>query len=512
MSHALLVARFKIRQFFGPVLKSKKALVGLVFLFLLLLPAGFGFAFVLPELAAGPETLETFSAVASGFLSLLILLSFAGGLLVHQSEIDFLLPTPLSPRSYALGDFGFQVFTGIAFGSLFGFSALLGLLLLSPLAWTNVLGLTALFVSFLLFAVVLSQSLGLFRMVGKRRRLLLPVVLLALLNLPALQFVAETPLRYGSLPLPSTAFAVVALSLLSGVSIDPRWPILLGFYAGFLLVFYWAVNGAYYFPHVRPTMTAGFGASPFRTSAIQQERMVRGLGALTKRVRLSPRGRFGGYVVRYHMVRLFRDGSLLFVSFFLLIFLVMGTQVLGGIPTTALAGLLGYPAILAIILLGLNWLASERENTWVLLTSPRGTGDYFRALLWALLTVGGLLLVVAAFLLAVTGHGFQLTALLAAGAGVITGASVLVLLLEVWRIPAGGFSLRILLLFVLPAMAFALGSLSITAFLSFPSFVTGIGLPPGLLAVGVLLLLVGGFMVVVRAASRRFSLEIPAPQ
>ncbi len=512
MSTSLLISRYKVRQFFGPVLKSKKALLGIVLLFILMLPSGFGFALIISQVTPGAQFLETTSAVVSAFLSLVMILSFLGGMMVHQSEIDFLMPTNLRPRAYMLGDLGFQLFTWSAMSILFILPFLLFSVVLLRVTWSAALALFLLYLGLILFASALSQSLGVFVMLGGRRRLVLPAALLLLLNLPALQFLTSFPIRYSNLPLPSTAFAGLGLSLLFDFPLDPSWPIILMAYTAVLAAFYWNVSRGYFFPQVRPTMMVGFGASPFQTAPVQQERMIRGLSRLTTKVQLSPEGSFGGYMTRYHLVRLLRDGSLLGVFLLVVVFLVIGSQFPSGdeVAAAATVGTMTYLSLIAIVIMGINWITTERENTWVLLVSQRGTGPYFRGVLLAFWAVGGVIVVLGTLLLFAVGSGFDAMGFLAAEAGFISGSSTMVVLLQVWRIPSGGFTLRMMLLFAIPGMAAVLGFLPVLGMAILP-LGNGLGILSISVAVLYVLTLCGIFLIGVGRASRRFSLEIPAP-
>lgn len=506
-SVVLLVATYKFRQFFGPILRSKKALALLALLLLFLLPSGFGLAVVLPDLVASPSALDFLALGASAALSVFLLLSVFGGLLVHPSEIDFLLTTPIRPRGYLLGDALFQLLFAVGMSGVFSLPFLLGLATVGGVPAARLVLLALAFVLFLAFAVLLGQATGVFLMGGGRRRLLLPATLLVLLNLPALQFLAPVPLRYGSLPLPSTAFAVLGQSLLADLPVDPLWPLLLAGYGVALVAFHAWVGGAYFFPRLRPTLSVAFMASPFQRAAVQQERTLRALSFVTRRVHLSPGGSLSTYLVRFHLVRLVRDGSLLAVLLMVALLSVITTVSPGkGPPAAVVTGMMGYFILLAVVILGFSWVTTERRNTWILLSAPGGVGPYFRALLLAFWVVGGSLVGLGGLVLALTGRHDPL-GLLAAAAGFLAGAGALVFLLARLRLPTGGFSLAMLLLFVIPGLATGLGALPVLPLALLP------GPEPLRLLAGAAYLgaLAYGLLAVVRSAARRFRLEIPAP-
>jgi hypothetical protein len=119
-----------------------------------------------------------------------------------------------------------------------------------------------------------------------------------------------------------------------------------------------------------------------------QRRITARFGGVTTRVRLrTDRGGDTGLMTRFHLVRIWRDGSILFVVFFALIAILpasFGGVAAGGVRaitvTQTLTFLLG--------ILAMNWAFYERENLWIVLSAAKSPGAYFRGLMLSFAVIG----------------------------------------------------------------------------------------------------------------------------
>src|SRR5207302_479177 len=120
-----------------------------------------------------------------------------------------------------------------------------------------------------------------------------------------------------NLPIPSTAFASLGLAILRDA---PPSLVDLAVAAGYLIgvaLVWWPLSNAYVFHGLKPTMSAGFGQMDLGSRMEMQRRMTAVLGRFTTRVGIrTDRGSDTGLMTRYHLVRIWRDGSIVFVIFF----------------------------------------------------------------------------------------------------------------------------------------------------------------------------------------------------
>src|SRR5204862_55853 len=135
-------------------------------------------------------------------------------------------------------------------------------------------------------------------------------------------------------------------------------------------------------------MAAGFGQMDLGSRMEMQRRMTAVLGRFTTRVGIrTDRGSDTGLMTRYHLVRIWRDGSVVFVIFFALIAVLPAA--LGGMRTAG-AGALTVTQTLTFLLgiLAINWAFYERENLWTLVTAAKSPGAYFRGLMLSFAAIG----------------------------------------------------------------------------------------------------------------------------
>jgi hypothetical protein len=99
------------------------------------------------------------------------------------------------------------------------------------------------------------------------------------------------------------------------------------------------------------------------------------------------RGSDTGLMTRYHLVRIWRDGSIVFVIFFALIAVLPAA--LGGVRAIG-TGAITVTQTLTFLLgiLAMNWAFYERENLWILVTATKPPGAYFRGLMLSFAAIG----------------------------------------------------------------------------------------------------------------------------
>jgi len=110
--------------------------------------------------------------------------------------------------------------------------------------------------------------------------------------------------------------------------------------------------------------------------------MVTWLEVLTSRSVLSTdNGSDVGFATRYHVIRIWRDGSILFVIMLSVIFLFSSLSSLSMINMTAGAAASGAQVmVFQLAILAVNWSYYEQGNLWLVTTASGHARKYFKGL------------------------------------------------------------------------------------------------------------------------------------
>ncbi|MGQ0796772.1 MAG: hypothetical protein ACT4OI_02740 [Methanobacteriota archaeon] len=394
-----------MRFFFGPSFRGRFGPLVYVALVLVFVPSGWGAGVVLAsgiQDAPPDRAVTVLASPLAAILSFALLYALGTGVTAHPSEFDFLMTSPLRPREYLVADLAFQAVTVFATGGL--------AIVVSAVAIATTLGrpavtaapLLATLGAYVLLVLLVSQVLVVLRVrYVKRPVRAVILVLLAASLLPSIALARpDVPAWLRELPVPSTVFASVAHALLAGDAIPvPDLGIAL-LYFGAILGAWGLASDVYIFHGVKPTLSAGFGQVDMAARAETQRRLIGGLGRLTTRLRLRPeRGGDRSLMTRLHLVRIWRDGSILFVVLFAAVGVLPAVAGPGPVASAATLGLAQMITFLTAVL-AMNWSYYERENLWIVLTSARRPSAYFQGLLLGFAAVG---VVIASLFLAALG-------------------------------------------------------------------------------------------------------------
>jgi len=325
MGRAFALFTYKLRFFFGPSLRGRFGPLSYGALILVFLPSGYltGYAIgITLRLMDEASAIAVLSGPLAALLSIGLLYSLGAGVTAHASEFDFFLTADVRPREYLMADLAFQFVSLLLAGGLAAGVAAIAMVLAVGRPILEAVPLFALLVAYAFFVLVTSQVLVILRVrFPKAPVRLATVVLLILSLLPAVGLTqVSLPIRFEQLPIPSTAFAALGLAFLRGTPpslVDLAVAIV---FVGGMAFAWWPLSNAYIFHGLKPTMSAGFGQVDLGSRMEMQRRMTAGLGRVTTRVRLRPdRGSETGLMARFHLVRIWRDGSVLFVVLFALI-------------------------------------------------------------------------------------------------------------------------------------------------------------------------------------------------
>ncbi len=456
--------KYKLLFFFGPSLRGRYGPAPLIAVELLfgwfgfLAGIGIGFAIDSGSNLFGLDLLGTVFATG---LSFAFLWALGPGVTAHASELDFVLTSEVRPREYLVSDMLFQFASIIITGGLSGITAMFGLLYGAGKPYYLMGELLLLAAAFILFVLMVIQITVVLKI--KYEKLPVRVIAIALLVLSLLPAVSllnpNFPLHFGNLPLPQTGFADIANSILQGtVPGVQSFAYALGWFAAIALTWY-AVSGTYIFHGVRPSLSAGLGQIDMSQRMLRQRQLTGALGGLTTKITLrTDSGSDLGLMIRFHLLRVWRDGSILFVLLIVLITVVAysgSPSSNGATSATSSFQMLTLP----IAVLAMNWCYYERENLWAVVTAGRSVVNYFK----------GLMLAMAALVLIVAGTLFVVLQYLRFGSVSVQDLVVPIIsplfasmiataLLTRVKIPPGAFSPAILLvLFVTVAVGFGGG-------------------------------------------------------
>src|SRR5439155_21824134 len=247
-------------------------------------------------------------------------------------------------------------------------------------AWGGIALAIVAFLGIAAMGLALGQAVGLAVAAGKRGAKAGLVGLVILLMLPAAHVFFDWLPAYGAIPYPSTAIAYLIRDLLFGGNfVIPA--ITAGLFAVAVAVAWLVQSGSDVFPNLRPTMRLAFGQTDLRRTTMQAEALTRGLSRLTRRVSVDlMKGPPVAMMTRFHLLRVFRDGSLLMVGILTgMIVLIGAASRLGEAPPSDVSILTtGWAGLMIPVILAFNWNATERPNLWTVAMAPRYLGTYFR--------------------------------------------------------------------------------------------------------------------------------------
>ncbi len=475
---------YKIRFFFGPTLRGRLGPLAYLGLILLFLPSGFGIGVALAtgiKDASAAQAISTLSAPLSAILALGFLYSVFSGVTAHVSEFDFFMTADVQPREYLVADLLFQFVSLFGAGGLaavvaaFGMVSFVGrpLFAVAPLLLTLFA-----FALLVLMIIQIVTVLGVRYPKGHVRSVAILLFVLSLLPAATLAYPAF-PLHFQDLPLPTTAFGTLGYDALMGV--PPSAEALAISAATFLVVagLWLAVSDTYIFHGIHPSLSAGFGQVDMAARMAQQRRMTAGLGRFTTGLTVrTDRGTDTSYMARYHLLRIVRDGSIVFIALFALISL-LPIQIGSPEPasTQAPLSLLATQMLTFLVaILALNWSYYERDNLWIVVAAAKSPAPYFRGLMMSFTGIG---LVVAfafvAFYLGTYAGPLPVPEIAVPIAAAVSAALVSTALLTRLKVQPAAFSFSMLAILFCAVVAGYLGGFAASAILSMVHLALGLG-------------------------------------
>ncbi len=406
MSKALALLGYKLKSFFSPSYRGKYGSLPLIGLSLAFLPSGFGLGIGLGSALSdfGPDAaINLLGSALSTMMIFGFIFALGVGVTAHPSELDFLMTAQVKPREYLIADMMFQFGSVTIAGGMAILTAVVGFLIgMDAPLWLAgpvflVLGLYAV----MIFMII--QSVTVIRIRNPRAPVRLIVLLLLLVSVLPMASLAssEFPVGFADIPAPQSAFAFIAYDILEGSPLELEYVAVAAAYLTAVAMIWTAVSNRYFFYVVKPTLSGGFGQVDVSTKMAQQKRLIGGFGGVTTKISFRPeRGGDLSFMTRLNLIRVWRDGSFIFVALLLAVFVGMGIVDSRSEDSSPMAVNLFQAGAWPIAILALNWCYYERENLWIPVVGGKSLVSYFRGLMMSLVVVGlGIALVVLTILM-----------------------------------------------------------------------------------------------------------------
>lgn len=369
----------KVRQFAGSLGRSlSKAVAPMMFymlyLFVLMLVSltlrfyGIVTGMDLDDFVRALKPLAT-----SGVLAVGVFLGLKGGVTALGYEIDYIFTSNVRPRTYLWSDFLFQ----FIFLNVFTLPSMLLIVtvLTYPRHLIHLFNFVMIVEAAVVSSILISHMLGLLRnWLGKRGVMAVGGVMLMLVLLPLLDVFASLP-WVSSFPYPTNLLLGV-----TGGGLKTSAAFLL---IGGLLAVNLFLSRKVEYAGLAPILTNVFTDPPRKliTSFKLPQPVARFL-------LINAADRPTALLVKAHLTRFLRDGSLWITAFVLLLLVYVGTALPRALAFTAQPEAI-FLTIVSLYtpmipaLLSFNWLLTEKHNLWLVQLSVYRVSSYFYTLLIA---------------------------------------------------------------------------------------------------------------------------------
>jgi hypothetical protein len=369
--------KLKVKVFLGAI-RSTRASLLLVILYLVgTLPGSIGAGIgIVNTLKGGLDPLaylDVLSAILSCFLAMVIFATLRG-FVVFEYEQNLIFTSPVTPRLFllvsSLADITALSFFLLPLGLFFGV-----IIVSLQLSFVSTLLMASSIFLFIFFLFFVKASFSILESTRSNSTVKAAIIILMFfLLLPAVNFVVPFPIKYSSLPYPSTVLANTILNILSNEtllsqSVSSLFLVSCYFVASFAFFFFCSSENL--FQHAKPVPFV----SPFDTSMqMQTAKMGKNIQFFSRVGLRLTLGLNSASLLRFLMkkelIRMIRDGSLFTVFLFYIIVSIM--SLVGQSSEIESPGwlflLMTYSFIIPFLLLS-NWRISELDTLWIPLTS-----------------------------------------------------------------------------------------------------------------------------------------------
>ena len=373
------ILALKLKQYYGTLRISAIARISTIITYLLIIFSATGAAVLMRGLygIAGiesfPRIIRAITFMFSTLFIFEIYLGMKGGITALRSEIDFILPSPIKPSKYLIADLIFQlIFLNVILTPAV-------LTFMATLLYPDERHLLTFFIIYeisILMTVVMAHSLGILGVKGYRRSAkILGWTLITFMLIPIILNIFD--IQAGSIIAfhPSEILARLAVGIQGTLDF-----LLLALYLAVILGSYLQALRIRMFSDVNPLLTTGFMEPSSRWTKFPYLKLDFSKSSLHL------------YLIKFHLIRICRDGSLGALILFLAVFITANMS-LSRIawsslrPELALTVLTTLYIPLIPALLTINWNVTERMNLWSPASSSNGLRKYLDGMLLSYIIV-----------------------------------------------------------------------------------------------------------------------------
>lgn len=378
----LMLLKTKFTQYLGQVRRSKLSLLSLVMIYLSwmgIIAFSSFFIRVSGGIAGIPinEYVEILVVLTvSTILAIGAFLGSKGGITALGYELDYVLTSRVGPATFLLADLLFQL---VLLNIFIVPSSLIIIMTVSfPQHMVNLTTLLMVYELSILASSMTAHILGVARhWLGETRAKMIGWSITIIMVLPILTRIVGAEPQFLEAIHPSYLLE----SLVSGRA-DPEAIAALGLYLTLLITAYVKAARTNYYASVTPVLISVLMEPPRKLP-----RYLR-LPVLSDALGIRPSDRPSIMMFKLHLTRIVRDGSLWTVLLILVIFTAANMALprllrVESFPEVALMTLIALYTPLFPALLSINWCVSERQNLWIVDTTPRGRGNYLSGLFYA---------------------------------------------------------------------------------------------------------------------------------
>jgi hypothetical protein len=446
MSNVLVLLTYKLKMFFGPTYRGRFGPLPLIGVILMFVPTGLGMGYAIGgyvDVLGADMAIATLGMVFGAGLAFGFIFALGVGVAASPSELDFLMTAPVKPREYLVADMLFEFTTMLLTGGLAMFLAVFGFLLgMGRPVWLAV-PLFVIFGLFMFFVFAIIQSvtvLKITRPAGRVRTIALVLLLLSLLPVAALA-APSLSATVRALPIPQSVFGTVVYDIVFETSVSFVDVAVLAAYVMAVGAVWFSCSNSYFFHGVKPTLSAGLGQIDMSSKMAQQRRLIGVFGRSTGTLYLNVlKGGDLSFMTRLNLVRVWRDGSFVFIWFLVAIWLFVGLAQTSSGDTTGMSINLLQAGTWPIAIIALNWCYYERGNLWIAVVGGKSLVTYFKGLMFSLLIIGFVITAVVLGVMTAAGHSLGMRDVAFMIASLVGDSVVATMLLTRIRVNPGAFS------------------------------------------------------------------------
>ena len=367
------ILALKLKQYYGTLRASSSARVSTIITYLLIMFSAAGAAALMRSLygIAGigdlPRIITTVTFIFSALFILETYLGMKGGITALKSEVDFILPSPIKPSTYLIADLIFQlIFLNVMLTPAIS-------IFIATLLYPDEQYLFTFLIVYeisILMAAIIAHGLGVLGVRGYRRIAKISGwILIAFMLIPIILNMLDIRVKPMATLHPSEILARLAVGAQEALDLP-----LLTIWLAAVLGLYLQALRIKVFSDVNPLLTTGFMEPSSRWTRLPYLKLDFSKSSLHL------------YLIKFHLVRICRDGSLGASALFLAVFIIANMS-LSKVAWSSLRPELALTILTALYiplipaLLTINWNVVERVNLWSPASSSNGLRNYLDGML-----------------------------------------------------------------------------------------------------------------------------------